>query len=171
MSWHTTAILIKDDDSGTDEALFKKLGIKGAAPEGIASFEDATSSLNEGVAVGEAKGWKVLLGSLLLFLVEDDVLAKLGKRSEVFHMVVEGASNTAGFSWWSGGKLQRSWLRQEDQIINDEGKPLPVEAIAFANSDDEQGVLGVWMATTLSFEELESVRFRMYSIPEDTMFD
>jgi hypothetical protein len=123
MSWHTNAILIKSDLSKDYEGLFEKLGLEGGEAAGEISFDDAAASDNEGVAVATVKGWTALFGSMVLFMVDDKGLAKIAKKADVFQLTLEGASATAGFTWWSGGKVVRNWMRQDGKVLKNEGKP------------------------------------------------
>lgn len=170
MSWHTNAILIKSDFSDDYDGLFEKLGLEGGEREGSVSFDDAASRFNEGVAIVTVKGWTALFGSMVLFMVDDKGLAKIAKKADVFQMTLEGTSATAGFTWWSGGKVVRNWMRQDGKVIKNEGKPLPEEKKAFAKIDDEQAVLQMLMSLTLPFKDLQGKKYQMYSFPEDVMF-
>jgi len=116
------------------------------------------------------KGWTALFGNMVLFMVDDKALAKIAKKADVFQMTLEGSSGTAGFTWWAGGKVIRNWMRQEDKVMKNEGKPLPEEKKAFAKNDDEQSVLQMLMALTLPFKDLQGIEYQMYSFPEDVMF-
>jgi hypothetical protein len=170
MSWHTTAILIKSDFSGDFPGLLDKLGLHGAEPGGRVSFDEASSVSNDGVAAGTVDGWTALWGSVALFMVDDNELAKIAKKADVFHMILEGASGSAGFSWYSGGKLVRDWMRQEGKIINNQGTPLPGEKKAFANRDDEQAVLHLLMSLTGSLKRLDAIQYQMFEFSEGTLF-
>src|SRR6476646_7678347 len=122
MSWHTGAVLIHRDYSADVVGLLGTLGIPGAEPGGPISFEEASSSDNEGVAVGHGHGWTALWGGVPLWGVSDDGLADVARSADVFWMLLEGASDTAGFSWWTDGKRARDWLCQAGETIKDEGR-------------------------------------------------
>ena len=171
MSWHTNAILIQRDYSDDYEGLFEKLGLEDGEAAGKVSFDDASSNSNEGVAIATVNGWTVLFGSMVLFMVDDDALAKIAKKADVFHMVLEGTSATAGFTWWTGGKLVRKWMRQDGKLIKNEGKPLAEEKKAFAKIDDEQAVLQMLMSLTLPWKDVQGSKYRMYSFPKTSCSD
>jgi hypothetical protein len=170
MSWHTNAVVIKSDFSDDYEGLFEQLGLKGGEAGGAVSFDDAASLFNEGVAIGTVNGWTALFGSMVLFMIDDKGLAKISKKANVFQMILEGTSGTAGFTWWVNGKAIRNWMRQDDKLIKNEGKPLPEEKKAFAKNDDEQAVLQLLMSLTLPLKDLQGIEYKTYSFPEDVMF-
>jgi hypothetical protein len=171
MSWHTNAILIKRDYSDDYDGLLEKLALKGGVAESVVSFEDASSGSNEGVAVGTVDGWTVLFGTYVLLTVDSDVVAKIAKKCEIFQMNLEGASGTAGFTWWAGGKVVRDWMCQDGEVVTNEGKPLPAEKKAFAKKDSEEGVLEMLMALTVPWKKLLATEFRMYAFPDFFTFE
>jgi hypothetical protein len=170
MSWHASAILIRGDHTADIVGLLESLGLPGAEPGGRVSLDEAASLDNEGVAVGAGHGWTALWGGLALFAVDDDGVAELAKTADVFQMMLEGASDTAGFSWWVGGKRVRDWLVQAGESVKNAGKKLPQEKAAFAGRDHEQAVLNLMERLTLPYEKLESIRYRMYELPEGELF-
>jgi hypothetical protein len=170
MSWHTNAILIKGDFSKDYPGLLAKLGLPGARAGEKVSFDDAASASNDGVAVGTAEGWTALWGNLALYMIDDKALARIARKADVFQMMLEGTSGTAGFSWYTGGKMVRDWMRQEDRIVKNEGKPLAEEKKAFTRRDDEQAVLRLLMGLTLPLNKLQAIRYRVYEFPEDALF-
>src|SRR5262249_47384861 len=116
------------------------------------------------------KGWTVLIGNMTLYMVDDEALAKIAKKADVFQMILEGTSDTAGFTWGTGGKLVRGLMIQDCNVIRDEGKLLPEEIKAFADNDNEQAVLQMLNTLTVSMEELEHIKYQKYSFPEELMF-
>jgi hypothetical protein len=170
MSWHTNAILIKGDFSKDYPGLLAKLGLQGAQAGEIVSFDDAASTFNDNVAIGAVDGWTALWGNMALFMINGKALAKIAKKADVFQMMLEGTSGTAGFSWYSGGKIIRDWMRQEGKIVKNEGKPLAVEKKAFANRDDEQAVLHLLMGLTIPLKKLQAIQYQMYGFSEDALF-
>ena len=170
MSWHTSAILLKADYSKDYPSLLKKLGLDGAEPGGVMSFEEASSSHNEGVAVGTVNGWTGVWG-MILTMIDDRAVAKLAKKTDVFQMVLEGASDTAGFTWWTGGKRVRDWLRQQGKLFKNDGTPLPQEKKAFTKRDDEQAVLQMLLSLTLPLEQLEAIPYQMFEVSEDLLLE
>ena len=169
MSWHATALVINADYSMDHAGLLSKLGFDGAEAGDAISFDDAASSDNDGVAIGTADGWTILVGSLMLMIVDPDGLAEVAKTADVFQMILEGASDTAGFTWYSGGKLKREWMSQEGEVFKNEGTPLPEEKKAFGKRkiDSEQAVLALAEALTLPYEKWESAEYTLYDLPED----
>jgi hypothetical protein len=167
MSWHTNAILIRADLSKDYPAMFDMLGLGGAQPGELVSLEDASSALSECVAVGTIEDWTVLWGNMALYMIAEGGVANLAKTADVFQMILEGASGTAGFTWYTCGGLARDWMRQDGEIIKDEGNPLPEEQNAFADQDDEQAVWQLLVALTLPYEKLEAIRYQMYALPDE----
>lgn len=170
MSWHAGAVLIRGDHTADVVGLLNTLGITGAEPGEPISFEEASSSDNPGVAVGFGSGWTALWGCVPLWAVGDDELADVARSADVFWMLLEGASDTAGFSWWADGKRVRDWLCQAGEVVKDEGRRLPEERKAFADGDHEQAVLNLMERLTLPYAKLEAIEYRLYEVPEDEMF-
>ena len=170
MSWHAGAIIIRGDHSADPVGLLERLGLPGAEAGGPVSLDEAASLDNEGVAIGAGHGWTALWGGLALYAVDDEGVAELAKTADVFQMMLEGASDTAGFSWWTGGKRVRDWLVQAGEAIKNAGKKLPEEKKAFVGRDHEQGVLYLMERLTLPYEKLESIRYRMYQFPDGELF-
>jgi hypothetical protein len=170
MSWHTGAILIRGDHSADVVGLLDTLGMPGAVPGEPVSLEEASSLDNEGVAVGCGHGWTALWGCLPIWGVSEDGLAAVARSADVFWMLLEGASDTAGFAWWTGGKRVRDWLSQAGDAVKDEGKRLPPEKAAFAGRDHEQAVLNLMERLTLPYDQLESIDYRQYSVPDGDLF-
>ena len=170
MSWHTNAILIRNDLSKDYDGLFEKLGLIGGQATGTVSFDDAASTFNEGVAVGTVDGLTALWGSLALVMVDEKALAKIAKKSNVLQIILEGTSSTAGFTWWNDGKVVRKWMRQDGEVIMNDGKPLREEKKAFIDEDDEQAVLRLLMSLTLPLANFQAIEYQMYSFPEDALF-
>lgn len=169
MSWHTNALLINRDYSGQHERLLEQLGLTGAESAGPISWDEAASFENEGVGIASGNGWTALFGGVALFMVDDEALAKIAKTADVFQMMLAGSSDTAGFTVWRGGKVIRDWLRQQGDLIKNEGPPLPAEKKAFAKNDDEGAVLDLLSALTLPSRDLAGLQFELYSVPDDLM--
>jgi hypothetical protein len=170
MSWHTNAILIQGDFSKDYPALFKKLGLRGAKAGQLVSFDEAASTFNDGAAIGAVDGWTAIWGNLALYLIDPDGLARIARKADIFQMMLEGTSGTAGFTWYTGGKLVRDWMRQAGKVVKDEGKPLAAEKPAFAKRDDEQAVLQLLMKLTLPLKNLQAIQYCMYEVSEDALF-
>jgi hypothetical protein len=170
MSWHTNAILVKADLSKDYAGLFNQLGLNGAEPGGMVSFDAAAATFNEGVAVAILEGWTALWGNMALFMINKEGVAEIARKAEVFEMTLEGTSDTAGFTWWTGGKRTRKWLRQGGKVVTNEGAPLPAEKEAFAANDDEQAVLCVLAALTLPLKKLQEIKYQMYAVPDEVLF-
>jgi hypothetical protein len=170
MSWHTNAILLRADFSEDYPGLLKQLGLRGAEAGEEVSFDDAAAGSNDGVAAATVDGWTALWGNLALYMIDEKGLARIARKTEVFQLMLEGASDTAGFTWWSGGKMVRDWMRQAGEVIKNEGAPLPQEKKAFANKDDEQAVLQLLMSLTMPLKKLQAVEYQLYEFPEGTLF-
>jgi hypothetical protein len=166
LSWHTSAILIHSDLSGDYDGLLARLGLNGGEPREVVPFDDAVSLSNEGVAVGTVDGWTALWGIVPLMMIEDEGLAEIAEEADVFQMLLEGTSDTAGFTWWTGGKAVRDWMRQDGEVCRDEGKPLRQEKKAFTKNSDEQAILQLLMSLTLPLKRLQAIRYQMYEFPE-----
>ena len=165
MSWHTSGMLIHADFTDDYPRLLKILGLR-AEPleEDRVSFEDATSSSMEGLGIGVVDGWTCLFSSFALMLVEENGVAKIAKKADVFSMMLEGSSGAAGFEWWSRGKKIRERMVVAGEIITDNGKPLRQEKQVFINEeDDEQRVLLLMEKLTVPIERLVQVSFSVYS--------
>jgi hypothetical protein len=171
MSWHTIGIFIQKDYSADVGGMLGKLGLNGAIPQQRVSFDGATCGDDEGVAVGVIDGWTVLWGGVAMYGVDEDGLAEIAKKVRIFQILLEGTSGTAGFTWWAGGKCVRDWMSQEGEVFKNEGTPLPEEKRAFAKRDHEQAVLQLLTSLTVPFQRLESIEYRMYEIPEDSVPD
>jgi hypothetical protein len=170
MSWHTNAVLIKADFSRDYSGLLAKLGLQGAEAGEKVSFDDAAPTFNEGVAVGTVGGWTALWGNMALYMVDDKRLTKIARKADIFQMMLEGTSGTAGFTWYTGGKMVRDWMRQEDKIVKNQGEPLAEEKKAFTKRDDEQAVLHLLMSLTLPLKKLQTIEYQMYEFSEDALF-
>ena len=136
----------------------------------MVSFEDAASAFNDGVAVGTVDGWTALWGNMALYLVDDKAVGKIAKKVDLFQMMLEGTSATAGFTWYAGGKLVRDWMRQEEKIVKNRGAPFPEEKQAFAKRDDEQAVLHLLKSLTLLLKRLQAIQYHMYAFSEDSLY-
>jgi hypothetical protein len=169
MSWHTNGVLIHEDYSTDVDGLLRKLGFHGAVPDQTASFDDATSGNNEDIAVGVVDGWTAVWGSVALYGVDDEGLAKIARKADIFELLLEGTSGTAGFKWWTGGKRVRNWMSLEGEEFKNDGRPLPEEKKAFAKRDHEQAVLQLLTSLTLPLKRLTSIEYRMYKIPDDSL--
>ncbi len=169
MSWHTTALFLKADFVQDHAGLLEKLGFGGAAPAGATTFDEAASFSNDGIAIGGADGWTILVGSLAMFAIDPGGLAEIAKKADAFQMILEGASDTAGFTWYTGGKRVRDWLSQQGEVLTDEGKPLAAEKKAFGKPkiDAEQAVLKLAEALTLPYEKWEAAEYTQYELPDD----
>ncbi|WP_425613617.1 hypothetical protein NA78x_003452 [Anatilimnocola sp. NA78] len=170
MSWHTCGILIKADYSDDYPALLEKLGLGAATPGEMVSFDEASSSSCEGVAIGTLGGWTSIWGNFVLLMIDDDAVTTISKNADVFQLLLEGASCTAGFTFHSGGKLVRDWMRQEDNVVKDVGKPLPLEETAFKEADDEQAVLQLASAMTIQVQNWHFTKFQTFNLSDDVLF-
>lgn len=168
MSWHTSGVLINTDFSEDLPGFLEKLGFTAAESGGdTVTFEEATSSGMEELAVSVVDGWTCLFSSFALFLINDKQLAKVGKESKVFSFTLEGSSGAAGFEWWVEGKKVRERMVVEGSETVNKGKPLPEEKVVFAKEkDDEQRVLLLMEKLTVSFKGLSKARFQVFSCDE-----
>lgn len=166
MSWHTNALLIHRDFSGNYEELFERLGLVGAEEVDQIDFDDAASSTNEGIAIATIEGWTTLWGGIMMFMIDSDQLTEIAKEGDVFEMMLEGASGTAGFTWYSKGRQVRDYLSQGGETINDDGKPLPIEAAAFSSGDEEQAVLQIMEKMTLPFSTLSNATYQLFEFAD-----
>ena len=109
-------------------------------------------------------------GNMALYMVDDKRLTKIARKADIFQMMLEGTSGTAGFTWYTGGKMVRDWMRQEDKIVKNQGEPLAEEKKAFTKRDDEQAVLHLLMSLTLPLKKLQTIEYQMYEFAEDALF-
>ena len=115
MSWHTNGVLIHADYSRDIPGLLKKLGIEGAEKlDETVSFEDATSSEMESLAVGCVDGWTCLFSSVAIFLIDDDELAKIAKKADVFTLTLEGSSGYPGVDYATSPRLVQDLFHWPD---------------------------------------------------------
>lgn len=180
MSWHTAGIAFKIQDGISDQELFGILGLTLGAAKGEVSFDEASSSMVEGRAVGSSGGW-ILVFDPMMFLSPtappDDFgnsmwtaelesrMIQASERADVFGFLLEGASGTAGFSLYSRGERRRLLMTQEDQVVFDIGDVLDEEKVAFAEEDDtEQRVLILAEKLGLDFSSARQMKtmFRLY---------
>ena len=166
MSWHTNAVLIRKDFTGNYAALFDRLGLVGAEEDAQIDFDEAASSSNEGIAIATIDGWTALWGGLPMFMLDTEQLPKISEQGDVFEMILEGASGTAGFSWYSLGNKVRDYLSQGGEIINNEGKPLAIEDAAFSIGDEEEAVLQIMEKMTLSLSRLSNATYTLFKFEE-----
>jgi hypothetical protein len=171
MSWHTTGLLIKADHSNDYPGLLQKLGLAATETGETVSFDEATSVSNEGVAVATVDGWTALWSCIGMLMVDDDGVVDLARSADVLQVVLEGASATAGFTWRTGGRTVRDWMRQGGDVVKDEGEPLPEEQSAFTGADDEQAILRLLESLTLPYDRLESVEYQMFELSLDDMME
>lgn len=170
MSWHTNAIVIKGDYSADYPSLFEKLGLTGANRGGAVSFKEASSTFSEGVGAATVEGWTGLWGNMALLMISNEAVGEATKDTVAFQMILEGTSDTAGFTLWKNGKVIRQWMRQAGEMVKEEGDPLPEEKDAFADDDDEQAVLQLLERFTLPMEKFMNAPYQMYNFPEEALF-
>lgn len=163
MPWHTNGVLIHADYSKDIPGLLEKLGIEGAEElDEAVSFEDATSSEMEALAVGCVDGWTCLFSSVAIFLIDDDELAKIAKKADIFSLTLEGSSGAAGFEWWTKGKQVRKHMVVEGDVTVNEGKPLAEEKKVAKEEDDEQRVLMLMETLAVPYEKLAKTEFAVF---------
>jgi hypothetical protein len=165
VSWHTSAILIRSDHLPGPALLLGQLGFPGATEVGPIDFDSATSVTvlddlegGHGAALASVDGWVSIWGPFLV--AEPDAVAHLSRGGAALTLILEGASGTAGFEWFRDGHLLRRWLVQSDDMIHDEGDPLPEEEDA--PDDREARVLNLLGRLVLSVGALDGVEYTLY---------
>lgn len=164
MSWHTNAIFIHADFGEMPENVFRALDLEFELVDTDVTFDEVSSSSNDGIGVSFVNGWTVIFGGMPMFSIGSSSLLKIAKDSDVFEMMLEGSSGTAGFSWYSDGEIAREYLSQEGEIIKDEGEKLALENDIEPIKDNEQFVLQVMIGLTIAFPALSSARFSIFEI-------
>jgi hypothetical protein len=170
MSWSVRGLLLNADWSAECPVLFKTLGlIGGRAANRDVSFHDVPS-LKTSVAVGCVDGWTTLWSKLALDYLDPEAVKRLSKTSDILMLTWQGAVGLAEFAWWSGGSLVRWRLVCEGDVEVDVGKPLPQEARAFAETDDDEERLWVLMGELAvnPFHFTEATRLQVYDFPSIT---
>jgi hypothetical protein len=178
MSWHTCGLLIKDDIADTPEECFARLGLMPLQFDEFVDFDEAVSLELVGKAYAYIEGWHVIFDPMLFFDLDENPtadgsgfvpdaiesgIAKSGLNSIVF--LLEGSSGTYGISQYVDGRIVRCLLVQEDEILQNEGTPLPFEQMLLAESqgDYEQFILMFAQKLALNFDKLQNQQFRVYS--------
>jgi hypothetical protein len=164
MSWHTNAIFIRSDFERRPENVLRALGLDSELVESDLGFEEASSSSNDDIGVGFANDWTVIFGGVQMFSIDSPRLLEISKDSDVFEMMLEGSSGTAGFTWYSNGENVREYLSQEGEAINDEGEKLELEIGLAPNEDAEQFVLELMTRLTIPMPVLWSIRFSIFDV-------
>ncbi|MFO0941915.1 MAG: hypothetical protein U0930_14285 [Pirellulales bacterium] len=164
MSWHTNAVLIHSDFDQDFDQLFERLDLNPFEMDSEVEFDSVASSSNDGIGVSFIDGWTVLFGGFAMYSIASENLAAISEQFDIFEMMLEGSSDTAGFSWYQVGAKIREYLIQADEVIKDEGEPLDIEQLAFASGDAEQAILQIMTNLTLPFDKLESARFTLFDV-------
>lgn len=171
MSWHTSAILIRAEHLPGRPFLLGRLGFPGATEVGPIDFDAATSiglldddHEGEGVAaVASVDGWVSIWGPFLA--ADPDALADFSRGGAALTLILEGVSGTAGFEWFLDGTLLRRWLVQADDVVEDEGDPLPEEEESPAD-DPEGRVLDLLGRLALPVGRLGEAEYTLYRFPD-----
>lgn len=164
MSWHTNAVMIHTEFDQDLELVFQALGIQPFEIASAVDFDQVSSSTNDGIGVGFVDGWTVLFGGLSMYSIDSESLAAISEQFDVFEMMLEGSSGTAGFSWYQGGEKVREYLIQAGEVIKDEGQPLGIEQEAFRDGDAEDAVLTVMSTLTVPFNTLNEACFTLFDV-------
>jgi hypothetical protein len=164
MSWHTNAVLIHSEFGKDHEQVFQAIGLEPIEIDCDVAFDDVASSSNDGIGIGFVDGWTVLFGGLSMYSIDSDNLAAISQQFEVFEMMLEGSSGTAGFSWYRDGEKVREYLIQAGEVIIDEGEPLDIEQDAFSGGDAEDTILELMTKLTVPFNKLETTNFTLFDL-------
>ncbi len=164
MSWHTNAVLIHTEFDQDVELVFQELGLQPFEIDSDVDFDEVSSSSNDGIGVGFVDGWTVLFGGLSMYSIGYESLAAISEQFDVFEMMLEGSSGTAGFSWYQGGEKVREYLIQAGEVIKDEGQPLWIEQEAFNDCDAEDAILTVMSKLTVPINTLNAACFTLFDV-------
>jgi hypothetical protein len=178
MSWHTSGLLIRADWHTRPAALSHQLGFPEPELEGRVSFEEATSLGSPGWAIGYVGGWTAVWDAHMFLNLTNPQppapqslwpakveagLARLSERSQVFSLLLEGASGTFGFALYRDGSRVRCYLRQADTIWISLGTTLPEEVEVSASSrDEETRILLLLQRLTVPISQLAGIEYDVY---------
>lgn len=164
MSWHTNAVLIHSEFGKDLEQVFQAIGLEPIEIDCDVAFDEVASSSNDCIGVGFVDGWTVLFGGLSMYSIDSDSLAEISKKFEVFEMMLEGSSGTAGFSWYQNGEKVREYLIQAGEVIKDEGESLDIEQEAFRGGDSEEAILKLMTNLTVPYNKLDTTNFTLFDL-------
>ena len=164
MSWHTNAVLIHSEFGRDLDQVFQAIGLEPIEIDSEVAFDEVASSSNDGIGVGFVDGWTALFGGLSMYAIDSDNLAAISQQFEVFEMMLEGSSGTAGFSWYQHGEKVREYLIQADEVIKDEGEPLDIEQEAFRGGDSEDAILDLMTKLTVPYNKLDTTNFTLFDL-------
>lgn len=181
MSWNTGAIFIRSGLGHEPEQLLARLGVQDAKFVGRVSFDEATSGLGEGWAIGVVEGWTLVFDPIMFLslgwpegdslsiwpLPLENRLCEMSRECEVVSFLLAGASGTAGFARFNDGELERCFLFQDGQI-KDIGAPSPEEQRAFAeeSGDEEQAVLALAARLSVGWDKIAEAEFSLFQFEE-----
>jgi hypothetical protein len=170
-------MIIKDDVVCNPEQYLAQLGLGDFRFSKYADFDEAVSLSVEGIAYANMDGCHVIFDPTLFFNLEPDInknntgfvtnaidsnISNSSINGVCF--LLEGSSGTYGFTQYINGHVIRSILLQDDEIVYDEGSPLPYEQkLLDANDGDyEQYILELVQTLSISFIKLQSQQFHVY---------
>jgi hypothetical protein len=165
MSWHTSGLVIHLATPEKEyQAFLETLELEDPVFRKKASFDDAVSE--EGIAIASMDGWTSVWGALLI--VSDRVLKRLSKTANAYAFLMEGASGSYMFEWWTKGSCKRKRFIQEGEIGIDHGKPLPEENEVIAKEDDdEQRILLLLEKLTIPFRKLTKPEYHVFEVEDE----
>jgi hypothetical protein len=170
VSWSINVLLVQlETPEKGYEAFVNKLGIGNATYREKLPFDDAIDEVMDadGVAIASAEGWTSVWGSLISLIVGDDVLAELSATARTYSFMLDGTSDSYIFETWVKGKRVRKRGFQDGEVFVDEGEPLPEEAAAFANSDDEEDrAFGLMNKLSVPHRRLTKPKFHVFDVDE-----
>jgi len=182
MSWHTSALVIEGPQVDRGAQLLADLGLPGKRDVGAVSGDDAGASDLEGRAIAAVAGWTVVWDPMMFVPDElDDLegmfetglwaagvesaLLRLSHSSRIYSFVVEGSSDTYGFTWHVGGVRRRLWVSQSGAVALEDGSPLPEELAAAPEEPDEEQRMFLLMEklTGVSIEMASTAEYRRFA--------
>lgn len=182
MSWNTGAIFIHSRLGDVPEQLFARLGARNSEFVGRVSFDEATSGLGEGWAIGVVEGWTLIFDPMMFLslgwpegdsqsiwpLALESRLCEMSRDGGIVSFMLAGASGTAGFAHFRDGELDRCFLYTEDGQIKDVGVTRPEEQQAWAeeNGDEEQAVLSLAARLSVGWQKIAQAEFALFQFNE-----
>lgn len=149
MSFSFGGMAVNKDYSGKFEALLDKLGIARKATGSGFSMTRAISGVNGGSAIAAFNGQTLLFDQLLPYDCSfspgeesrlDKRLAAYAVEESVLVFMLDGISETYGFSLFEQGKRRRRWGIQPKGLLCDDGELLKPESAFIAGNINYENI-------------------------------
>ncbi|MDJ0838776.1 MAG: hypothetical protein QNK37_19820 [Acidobacteriota bacterium] len=172
MSWNTSVLALNTTRHAQE--LLAELGFPNTDLETEVDFQEAGSRTLSGMAVGRFDDW-ILIWDAHFFLGDTQIppahglwseqleerLRRLSRDLPVFGAVLSGAGGTYGFAYYEHGARVRAHLAVDDEVLLDEGTPLPAEQ-TLSEEDEEQRICALLAALSVPWSVIEAGRYRLY---------